>query len=62
MVRYGNRAERDNDNYYLLRMNINKSFRYCIQFFNYDIHYIDKNSIEKMYTIYSRIWKSTDKI
>ena len=58
MVRYGNRADRDNDNYYILRMIINKSFRYCIQFFKFDIHYIDKNSIEKnVYHIFQNMEK-----
>ena len=50
--------KKDNDNYYLLRMIINKSFRYCIQFFNFDIHYIDKNSIEKnVYHIFQNMEK-----
>lgn len=35
------------DNYYLLRMIINKRFSYFIQFFNFDIQYIDKYSIER---------------
>ena len=35
------------DNYYLLRMIINKSFCFRIHFFIYDIQYIDKYSIER---------------
>lgn len=38
--------KRDNDNYYLLRMIINKRLYFCIQFFNFDIQYIDKYCIE----------------
>lgn len=36
-----------NENYYLLRMIINKSFCFCIHFFNFDIQYIDNYSIER---------------
>lgn len=36
-----------NDNYYLMRMIINKRFCFRIRFFNFDIQYIDKYSIER---------------
>lgn len=39
--------EGNNDNYYLLRMILNKRFCFCIHFFKIDIHYIDKYSIER---------------
>lgn len=35
------------DNYYLLRMILNKRFCFRIQFFIFDIQYIDKYSIER---------------
>lgn len=35
------------DNYYLLRMIINKRFCFCIHFFKIDIQCIDKYSIER---------------
>ena len=35
------------DNYYLLRMILNKRFFLCIHFFKIDIQYIDKYSIER---------------
>ena len=35
------------DNYYLLRMILNKRFRFRIHFFKFDIQYIDKYSIER---------------
>lgn len=35
------------DNYYLLRMILNKRFRFRIHFFIFDIQYIDKYSIER---------------
>ena len=38
---------RDNDNYYLLRMILNKRFCFQIHFFIFDIQYIDKYSIER---------------
>ena len=43
----GERAEKLIDNYYLLRMIINKRFCLCIHFFIFDIQYIDKYSIER---------------
>lgn len=39
--------EGNNDNYYLLRIILNKRFGFCIQFFIFDIQYIDKYSIER---------------
>ena len=48
MEEKGKRERReDNDNYYLLRMILNKRFCFCIHFFKIDIHYIDKCSIER---------------
>lgn len=41
------REEGNNDNYYLLRMILNKRFCFRIQFFIFDIQYIDKYSIER---------------
>ena len=35
------------DNYYLLRIILNKRFRFRIHFFKFDIQYIDKYSIER---------------
>ena len=35
------------ENNYLLRMILNKRFCFCIHFFKFDIHYIDKCSIER---------------
>ena len=46
------RGRRDNDNYYLLRMILNKRFCFCIHFFKIDIQYIDKYSIERKYIPY----------
>ena len=43
----GERTEKIIDNYYLLRMILNKRFCFCIHFFKIDIQYIDKYSIER---------------
>ena len=46
------RAEKLIDNYYLLRMILNKRFCFQIHFFIFDIQYIDKCSIERKYIPY----------
>ena len=46
------RTEKIIDNYYLLRMIINKRFCFRIHFFIFDIQYIDKYSIERKYIPY----------
>lgn len=43
----GERGKKNNDNYYLLRMILNKRFCFHIHFFIFDIQYIDKYSIER---------------
>lgn len=43
----GRKMKKNNDNYYLLRMILNKRFCFCIHFFKIDIQYIDKYSIER---------------
>ena len=52
MEEYGKRKEeeergRDNDNYYLLRMIINKKFCFSIQFFPVSIYCISINIVSK---------------
>ena len=47
MEEKGKRERKDNDNYYLLRMILNKRFCFRIHFSNFDIQYIDKYSIER---------------
>lgn len=41
------RGRRDNDNYYLLRMIINKKFCFSIQFFSISIYSISINIVSK---------------
>ena len=43
----GERGIRDNDNYYLLRMIINKKFCFSIQFFPVSIYCISINIVSK---------------
>ena len=47
MEEKGKRGRRDNDNYYLLRMIINKKFCFSIQFFPISIYSISINIVSK---------------
>ena len=51
------RGRRDNDNYYLLRMIINKKFCFSIQFFPFSIYSISINIVSKenVYHIYQNM-------
>ena len=51
------RGRRDNDNYYLLRMIINKKFCFSIQFFPISIYSISINIVSKenVYQIYQNM-------
>ena len=53
----GERGRRDNDNYYLLRIIINKKFCFSIQFFPISIYCISINIVSKenVYHIYQNM-------
>lgn len=55
----GWRGRRDNDNYYLLRMIINKKFCFSIQFFPVSIYSISINIVSKenVYHIFQNMEK-----